>query len=167
MTRADRVRVGCLVPVAPGEAFELFTRHISRWWLPGPRFGFTAGGGGALRFEGGADGRLLAVRGDGGEPFVVGRVLAWEPGARLVFEWRLGNFAPGEHTEVEVRFQPAPGGTWVQLEHRGLASLPPDHPVRHGQPDGVFSERLARWWGELLGSLRGLASPPGNPIDPA
>ena len=59
-----------------------------------------------MRFEGGEGGRLLEVYTDeAGGAFEVGRVLAWKPGDRLVFEWRGNNFEPGLVTEVEVRFE--------------------------------------------------------------
>ncbi|MBI5067865.1 MAG: SRPBCC domain-containing protein [Deltaproteobacteria bacterium] len=158
--KGDGVRVATFVAVAPGRAFELFTRDIGRWWLPGPRFRFAGPRDGTLRFEGGAGGRLIQERGGGEEPFVVGAVRAWEPAARLVVEWRLGNFAPGEATEVEVRFEAQGRGTRVTVEHRGFASLRPDHPVRHGEEARAFAHRLGRWWGELLTSLREASEEP-------
>lgn len=161
MTGGDRVKVSTWVAVPPGRAFDLFTRDIARWWLPGARFRFTGQHDGALRFEGGAGGRLVQASRDGDEPFAVGEVRAWEPGVRLLLEWRLGNFASGEATEVEVRFQPSGEGTRVTLEHRGFAALRPDHPVRHGEEVPVFTARLGRWWGELLTSLREVAAGPG------
>lgn len=54
-----------------------------------------------------------------------GEIAAWrkpkrpvseEPGKRLVVEWRQDGFAPGESTQVEVRFAEAPGGTRVTIE---------------------------------------------------
>jgi uncharacterized protein YndB with AHSA1/START domain len=53
-----------------------------------------------------------------------GKVLVWEPPARIVLAWQItGEWAYDEDilTEVEVRFVPeAPGRTRVELEHRGL-----------------------------------------------
>jgi hypothetical protein len=54
----------------------------------------------------------------------MGRIVAWEPGARLVFEYRSVFLPPEPLTEVEVRFEPIPAGTRVVLEHRGLDLLP-------------------------------------------
>jgi uncharacterized protein YndB with AHSA1/START domain len=150
----DGVRVSTWVAVPPRRAFDLFTGDIARWWRPGPRFRVAGERDGALRFEGGPGGRLLQDLDDGSPPFVVGDVRAWEPGARLLLSWRLGNFAPGEATEVEVHFTPSGQGTRVTLEHRGFAALPPGHPVRHGQDARAFVDRLGRWWGELLTALR-------------
>jgi len=90
---------------------------------------FRFGGQGTLRFEGSK--RL--VEAFEGKEREIGKVLVWEPGARLVFEWRAVNFVPGEVTEVEVRFEASNDGTQVSLEHRGWSKLRPDHPVRHGQ----------------------------------
>ncbi len=166
MKGADRVRVAVFVPLAPAAAFALFTGDVDLWWRRGPRFRFAPGregsGDGVLRFEGGEGGRLVQDLGDGAEPFLIGRVLAWEPGARLAFEWRASNFAPGEVTEVEVRFEPFGEGTRVALEHRGFAALRADHPVRHGQADRAFTDRMGMWWGDLLTSLRERAAAPGG-----
>jgi uncharacterized protein YndB with AHSA1/START domain len=100
-------------------------------------------------------GRLFeAFSDDPGDVFEVGRVLAWEPGERLVLEWRLTNFAPGERTEVEVRFEAEDGGTRVTIEHRGGSALRPDHPARHGMDGAATVERVALFWGELVRGMR-------------
>jgi hypothetical protein len=153
MPPADRARVTTFVAVDPGEAFAVFTDEIDAWWRRG--VAFRAGpGDGVLRFEGGAGG-LLVGRTPGGEVVhEIGRVLVWEPGARLVFEWRGINFAPGEVTQVEVRFAAMGRGTMVTLEHRGWAALRPDHPARHGKVDQAFTDDLGRWWGDLATAYR-------------
>ena len=46
------------------------------------------------------------------------------------------------------------GRTQLVLVHGGFAALPPDHPVRHGEPATKLIARLGMWWGELLTSLR-------------
>jgi uncharacterized protein YndB with AHSA1/START domain len=158
MRPPDRVRVTTFVAVPPGEAFEIFTREIDRWWGKGPRFRFAGEADGRLFFEESTPRRLVQAFDDGTPPFVVGEVLAWEPGARLLLEWRLANFGPGEVTQVEVRFEPSGEGTRVALEHRGFAALRPDHPVRHGQSGQAFTDRIGLWWAELLGSLRDRAA---------
>jgi len=150
MKPADRVRVTTVVAVNPRDAFEVFTDEIDRWWRRGPRFR-----DGTLRFEGGPEGRLVEISDEGpGAVFEVGRVLAWEPGSRLQFEWRGRNFAPDEVTEVEVLFEPTGSGTRVTLEHRGWAKLPPGHPVRHGLTGQAFVDKIGLWWGELATSYR-------------
>jgi uncharacterized protein YndB with AHSA1/START domain len=162
MSSPDRVRVTTFVAVPPGEAFEIFTREIDRWWGRGPRFRFAGEADGHLRFEDTSPRRLVQAFDDGTPPFVVGEVLAWEPGARLLLEWRLANFAPGEVTQVEVRFEASGEGTRVALEHRGFAALRPDHPVRHGQSGQAFTDRIGLWWADLLGSFRERAAAGGR-----
>ena len=152
MTPPEVARVTTFVRVDPREAFEVFTAEIDSWWRRGPRYRIA--GEGTLRFEGGAGGRLVEVIPGGGPEFEVGRVLAWEPGARLAFEWRARNFAPGEVTHVEVRFQRAEGGTSVVLEHRGWEAIAGKHPVRHGLTGSSFSDMIGLWWGELMTSYR-------------
>ena len=78
-----------------------------------------------MRFE---DGRFIEAY-EGGETFEHGRVIAWNPPGRLVFEMRGRNFHPGETTEVEVRFETVERGTRVTVEHRGWDGLPGDHPA--------------------------------------
>ena len=130
MRRPEVARVTTFVRLDPREAFEVFTSEIDSWWRRGPRY--RIGGEGTLRFEGGAGGRLVEAVPGGGPEFEIGRVLAWEPGARLAFEWRARNFAPGEVTQVEVRFERAERGTSVVLEHRGWEAIAARHPVRPG-----------------------------------
>ncbi len=143
------MRVTIFVAVDAVTAFEVFTRETDLWWGHGPKYRFGDGERGVLQFEPGLGGRLFEQFADG-KVWEVGKVLAWEPGARLVFEWRISNFAPGERTEVEVLFDSAENGTRITLEHRGWKSLRKDHPARHGLDDNAYSAQLGRWWGELL-----------------
>ena len=155
MKPADRARASTFVAVDSLEAFEVFTSETDLWWGRGPRYRFGGKRRGTLTFEPGVGGRLFEIFDDGpSSVFEVGRVLVWEPGARLVLEWRLPNFAPGERTEVEVLFSPSPSGTTVTVTHRGWASLRPDHPVRHGNDVPAFIRMTGLWWGDLLTSLR-------------
>ncbi|HEX9573513.1 MAG TPA: SRPBCC domain-containing protein [Myxococcales bacterium] len=147
--KPEFARVTTVVEVDPAEAFEVFTREIDAWWKRGLRY---RSGNGALRFEGGRGGRLVEAQGGG--DLEIGRVLVWEPGERLLFEWRARNFAPGEVTEVEVRFERAERGTRVVLEHRGWEAIPAKHPVRHGLAGPAFTDMMGLWWAELLTSYR-------------
>jgi uncharacterized protein YndB with AHSA1/START domain len=148
---SDRVLVTTFVAVPPDEAFTVFTRDIDRWWRRGPRFRQALETDGVLRFEGE---RLVEMSADGRPLFEVGRVLAWEPGARLAFEWRARSFAPGEVTQVEVRFAPMNEGTQVTLEHRGWDAIAVDHPVRQGLGSPAFTDAISLWWGDLATSYR-------------
>ena len=151
-TPGDRARVTAFVRAPPDRVFEAFTLETDVWWRRGPRHR-TSPKRGTLRFED-AGGRRLVEAFDDGEVFEIGRVLAWEPGARIVLEWRLSNFAPGERTEVEVCFAPAEGGTQVTVEHRGWSTLRADHPARHGETPSVHVGRIGMWWGEQMSAMR-------------
>lgn len=152
----DRARVTTFVAVDPTDAFDVFTTEIDLWWRRGPAFRAGGPGGSLLRFEdsGGAGKRLVEIDPDAGSARLIGRVLAWEPGARLVFEWRGANFADDEVTEVEVLFEALGRGTRITLEHRGWAAIRGDHPVRHGQVGHGFTDMIGRWWGDLATALR-------------
>ncbi|RKH17617.1 activator of HSP90 ATPase [Corallococcus praedator] len=153
MPSADRARVTTFVAVSPLDAFEVFTQETDVWWSKGPRNRAFHASNSSLRFEPpGPGGRLLESSET--EVFEVGRVLVWEPGARLVFQWRASNFAPDEITEVEVRFEPSFGGTRVVLEHRGWDSIRMDHPARHGMDGPATVGMMGRWWGDLVTRFR-------------
>jgi len=150
------VCVSTLVTVDPATAFDAFTADIDRWWKRTPRYRVAPGQEGILRFEPGLGGRLVESWGPGpDEAFEVGRVLAWEHGRRLVFEFRFRTFGAGELTEVEVRFEREGDGTRVSLEHRGWDRLRPDHPARGGLEGGAFVSLIGLYWADLLVAVRG------------
>jgi len=153
----DEVRVTVTVPVDPATAFDVFTRETDLWWRRGPQYRVAGRRPGTLCFEPKLGGRLFEAyeSSQGPRTHEAGTITRWEPGARLEFDWRGSNFAPGEITHVSVTFTATEsGGTRVMLEHRGFAALRPDHPVRHGEAAAVFVGRLAMWWSGLLTSLR-------------
>jgi hypothetical protein len=149
-------RVSVTVAVAPAAAFEIFTRDIDRWWRRGIKFRNAASGAGFIAMESGVGGRLFESYDGERGPHVleVGRIRVWDPPRLLLFSWRNANFAPGEHTEVEVAFLGVAAGTLVTVTHRGLAELRPDHPARHGLADEPFIRMIGLWWGEQMTSLR-------------
>ena len=147
------VLVALRVKATPARAFEVFTRDIALWWRPNGLFQFTPRGSGVLAFEPGEGGRFTETL-PGGQVFEIGRIRAWEPPSRLVFGWRQATFAPGQDTEVEVRFEPLGGETRVTVEHRGWDSVPAEHVARHRFPDAIFLRRHGEWWQALLASLR-------------
>ncbi|HEX5063309.1 MAG TPA: SRPBCC domain-containing protein [Kofleriaceae bacterium] len=161
MIEGDRATVTVLVDVEPAVAFEVFTAEIDQWWRHGVAYRAAGRNPGKVMFECKLGGRLLEQYDGPAGPAIyeAGRITAWEPPARLAFEWRGGNFAPGEITLVEVTFTRAESGrTQVVLVHSGFAALRPDHPVRHGEPPAQFIGRVGQWWGKLLTSLREHAS---------
>lgn len=156
----DQARASVLVKVARDEAFRIFTEEIDAWWLRGPAYRIGGKRRGFVHVEPRVGGRLFESFETKTRVRVIetGRVLVWEPPARLLFEWRAVNFAPTEKTEVEVTFEPAPRGTMVTVTHRGWSHIRPDHPARHRQETAPFLAQMGMWWGNLLTSLREHAS---------
>jgi uncharacterized protein YndB with AHSA1/START domain len=147
------VRKTVTVQASPARAFEVFTAGMSRWWpathslvkaapvehIVEPRVG----------------GRWYQVGADGSE-CDNGKVLIWEPPARLVLVWQLNSgwqFDPNLHTEVELRFTPqGEGMTRVDLEHRNLERIGEKAEVVRASIDSVGG------WSAILESFRAAAS---------
>jgi SAM-dependent methyltransferase len=100
------VRAAIDLALAPRAAFEVIADEL---------FGGSNQEG--IAFEPGPGGRL---RVDGR---VAGRVIAWEPGTRIVIEWHPADWQPDETTTVEIRFDAIDAGTRVEFEHRGWGRL--------------------------------------------
>ncbi len=150
----DCVVVSTLVAVDPATAFEVFTEEIDAWWKQGPRYRVDADRKSTMRFEPKIGGRLLEVYDEArGEAREIGRVLVWDPPARLVYESGQSR-VPVERTEVEIRFEPADQGTRVTVEHRGWDRVPLDSPVRHGLSGPAFIGMMGLWWADLLTAHR-------------
>ena len=141
------------VPADPMRAFEAFTQEIALWWQPSGLFQVTSHGDGKLAFDGGVGGRLFTTVGDGHE-FEIGRILIWEPGKRLLFEWRQASFGSEHSTEVEVRFEAVGDETRISIEHRAWDTIPQAHVARHGFPEQVTLQRAADWWRASLHALK-------------
>jgi activator of HSP90 ATPase len=164
----SRVLVALRVKASAARAFEVFTREIDAWWRPNGLFQFTPHSPGRLAIEApGADGtggRFTETLASG-KVFEIGKVRVWEPGERLVVGWRQASFAPGQDTEVEVRFEALGEETRVTVEHRGWDSVPAEHVARHRFPETVFLRRHAEWWRDLLESLNTRAQALPGPSD--
>jgi uncharacterized protein YndB with AHSA1/START domain len=158
----DRARVSVSVAVPPSRAFHIFTADIDQWWRPGMKFRQSASRSSMLCIEPKVGGRLFeSFEADGTQHIVeVGRVRVWEPPRQLTFTWRNANFAPHEHTEVEIQFEPTSSGTLVTVTHSGLAALRADHPARHGLQGAEFCRMIGLWWGEQMSSLRRICAAP-------
>ena len=121
------VRKSIVVEATPAQAFAVFTDGIDRWW---PKtHGIGEGPIVESVLEPFVGGRWYA-RHAGGSLAVVGHVLAWQPGARLVVSWEINGQwqsdpRPAFTSEVEVRFSAVPGGTRVELEHRNFERMEP------------------------------------------
>lgn len=148
----DELNVSIAVPVSPADAFRVFTQEIDLWWRRGPVY--RTGKSNSLRLEPGVGGRFLDVTGDTGLIREIGRVQVWEPGERLLLEWRGSNFSEGEVTYIEVLFTPEQAGTRVAVRHYGWDALPADHPVRHDQEGADFVRFQSQWWASLLTALQ-------------
>ena len=160
LPRGDQAKVSVLVRVEPAEAFRIFTEEIDGWWRGGARFRIGKHRS-VVHLECKLGGKLFESfeTSAGPETKATGHVTCFEPPSRLVLEWRAVNFAPDEKTEVEVRFEPSPGGTLVTVCHRGWSRLRSDHPVRHGADASAFLRTMSLWWADLLTSLRQRADP--------
>lgn len=103
---ATTVRASIEVALDPASAFAVLAEELAAGLA---RLG--------IRFAADTQGRVTegAVE--------VGRVVAWEPGARMALEWHPAEWQPDEETRVELQFEPADGGTRVSLEHRGWGRL--------------------------------------------
>ena len=142
MSEPTSITASVEVAVDPATAFEVFTADIDAWYKRGPYSFKDAERAVGVRFEPGVGGRLIEVHDPvTGEGIEWGRVLVWEPGARLVFSDLLSSAPPAALTEVEVRFASVDGGTRVTLEHRGLDRLPPE----------VAAQKRKHGWITLLG----------------
>jgi uncharacterized protein YndB with AHSA1/START domain len=156
LAAGDQAKVTITVEVNPTDAFAIFTEDINLWWRRGPRFRNTTGDHGIICIEPGLNGRLFEsfkAEAGGEQAIEIGRVKVWDPPCRLLFEWRNSNFAPNEHTEVEVQFVPSALGTRVTVVHRGWREIRPDHPARHGLQDSEFIRMMGLWWGDQMRSF--------------
>lgn len=100
------IRASIDLSVDPATAFDVLVDELT---LSFDRLG--------MRFEAGPGGHV--VEGS----YLVGRVVAWEPGERISLEWRPADWEPGETTMVEVLVEPRPSGTRIVLEHQGWGRL--------------------------------------------
>lgn len=153
MVAGDKVRVETFVAVPIQDCFRYFTEEIDEWWRRGPAYRLAKGKTGTMKLAPMLGGNLVEHL-DDGTSREIGTITTWEPPAHFVMEWRGYNFREGEKTTVEVWFESSGEGTRVKLEHRGWASLPADHPVRHGKPVEQFIRDVGMWWGGNLTSLR-------------
>ena len=116
----EPIRLAFAVDCEPDRAFEVWTADTSMWWP----VSHTVTGQGELEvvFDPRVGGRIYERTPDGVE-HDWGRIVAWDPPARLVYEWHLRQDA-ADATEVEIKFLAgAAGGTNVEIEHRGWERL--------------------------------------------
>ncbi len=134
----------------PERAFGLFTQRMAEWWT-----GKTIAPNRAVAIivEPHPEGRWFERDADGKET-QWGRVLVWEPPARLVLAWQLDaqfTYDPAFLTEVEISFTPMPsGGTRVRLEHR--------HLERFGGEAARIAGLIGQGWPQKLAGFEAFAA---------
>ena len=114
------VRKAVTVKATPARAFAFFTAEMIRWWRPDHHIGASPLK--SIVLEPHVGGRWYEIGEDGGE-CEWGRVLVYDPPARIVLAWQLNQdwtYDPDFETELEVHFIAAGGTTRVELEHRNL-----------------------------------------------
>jgi hypothetical protein len=105
------------VRLEPEDAFDLFTRQLTRWW---PLAKYSCGGTDALdvHFEQRVGGAVVE-RTRSGERHIWGTVTLWEPPHRFAMTWHPA-VAVEQATRVTVEFAAtSDGGTEVRLRHDG------------------------------------------------
>jgi uncharacterized protein YndB with AHSA1/START domain len=115
------------IETSAARAFRVFTEDIGAWW-PLATHHIGAHPPETAVIEPRVGGRWFERAADGAEcPW--GRVLVWDPPARLVLSWQVGGgwkYDGAMESEVEVRFVAlGPALTRVELEHRKLDALGP------------------------------------------
>jgi uncharacterized protein YndB with AHSA1/START domain len=120
----EPVRRALVVNVPVERAFAVFTGEQSRWW-PLDTHHIGEQDAEAAVLEPRAGGRWFERAADGTE-CEWGRVLVWEPPARVVLAWHLNadwqfDPNPSAASEIEVTFAPeGDGATRVELVHRNI-----------------------------------------------
>jgi hypothetical protein len=115
------VRKSIRVKAPRARAFSVFTAGMARWWRPEHHIAKTPFVD--IVVEPRPGGRWFERDRDGAE-CEWGKVLLWEPPARVILAWQLNaawQYDPDFVTELEIRFiAEGPNETRVELEHRDL-----------------------------------------------
>ena len=144
------VRKSLVVAADVHRSFSVFTDRIGSWW---PRTHSIASSPTvAVIIEPRAGGRWYE-RGEDGSECEWGKVLQWQPPARVVLAWQIdGNwkYNPACVTEVEVIFTVLGAmQTRVDFEHRYLERL--------GANAAAIRDLMNSGWGSILESYVALA----------
>ena len=125
------------ISAAPEEVFRALTdpEELMAWW--GAKGTLT---GAQVNLRPGGEYRLEFVGPRGEAEWVRGQYQIVDPPRRLVKTWFSSKFSDLRNS-VEIRVEPAPGGTRLTLVHGGLA----------GRPEAY--EEYAKGWPEALGDL--------------
>jgi len=134
-----------LLPLAPLQAFELFTVRVSDWWPTENRH--TNDPLSTLHML--DSGRFFERASDGRE-IELGRIVAWDEGRRLLFDFYVAT-GPDRPTQVEVQFEAEVEGTRVTVSHGPMP--------RSAELWGERAPRYARAWERVLAALKDAAAP--------
>jgi uncharacterized protein YndB with AHSA1/START domain len=115
----EPLRISLLVDCSIDHAFETWTQQPETWWPLAHTV--THEPGVRVTFEPRVGGRIFE-RTPAGAEVEWGRITAWDPPRRLVYEWHIAT-DPANATEVEIAFTPEGGRTRVHVEHRGWERL--------------------------------------------
>lgn len=157
MTDTQRIRPAPIrkvmrVRASRAHAFDVFASRMGSWWFKDHSVVamLHATTQADVVIEPREGGRWYEVGANGAE-YQWGRVLAWDPPARLALAWQLtGEFTydPGFETIVEVTFAEDGEFTEVVFEHRGLE--------RFGEIADKTRESMDAGWGAILGGYLAL-----------
>lgn len=139
----DPIRKSITVPLAPNDAFRLFTDGFGTWW-PLSSHSISAANGAlpkSVTVEPRKGGSITETT-DAGTKEVWGRVTEWKPGVRLDIDWHVGRDA-SEATQVSVVFTPEDGGTRVELTHDGFDQFGDAATAQHGRYQSGWDVVLA------------------------
>lgn len=138
-----------VVKVDPERAFEAFTAEINNWWKKDSPFWMDKDRRLGLRFEPHVGGRFLEVYDENGEGYEIGRITAWEPGAKVAYTWRQSDWPEHAITNVEVTFEAIDGGTLVRMRQTGWERVPGGVEMAKGYSEGAST--LLGWYAEKVG----------------
>ena len=154
MSALPPVRKSIVVPLARGDAFDLFVRRLPEWWPLAAR-SVSLHDAASCHVEARVGGRLYERDRHGAE-HVWGRFRVLEEAERAVFSWHPG-VPEAAATEVEVTFATFGEGTRVDVEHRDWERLGARASFVRGLMDGGWPGVLARFEARA----RGAAELPG------
>lgn len=104
------------LPLAPDQAFRLFTERMGDWW-PLISHSISQDPDCTVTVEERVGGRIIETAPDG-QQHSWAEIIAWDPPHRLAMAWH-PNPQPEAASIIDVRFEATGGGSVMHLEHRG------------------------------------------------